>query len=165
MPIDIVYGTPATDKYDGPSDFVNDLHLRLEEAYTAVRVNCGVAAERRRKKYFRSVRDPQFAVGDRVWYYVPRRRPLRYYKWESLYTGPFEIVALTGPVNFRIRPASGRGAEQVVHADKLKKSRAWVEDELSDTVPPVASQSAVGGPTELRQTRPKRRTTKPARFG
>lgn len=40
MPVDVVYGTPATDKFDGPSDFVNYLHARLEEAYTAVRVNC-----------------------------------------------------------------------------------------------------------------------------
>lgn len=66
MLVDAVYGTPTTERYDGPSDFVNDLHERFEEAYTAVRVHCGAAAERRRSKYFRSVKDPKFAIGDRV---------------------------------------------------------------------------------------------------
>lgn len=107
MPVDLVYGTPASARYDGPSDYVNDLRDRLEEAYAAVRRHCGTAAERRGNKYYRSVRDPTFEVGERVWHYLPRRRQSRYYKWESLYLGPFRIVAKRG------RPTSGSDRQTV----------------------------------------------------
>lgn len=102
-PVDIVYGTPTSKKFDSPSDYASNLHDRLESAYAAVRRHCGSAAERRRNKYFRSVRDPKFEIGDRVWLYLPRRPQSRYFKWESLYTGPFVITRRTGAVNFRIR--------------------------------------------------------------
>lgn len=45
-------------------------------------------------------------------------------------------------VNFRIRPASNRGAEQAVHADKLKKCRTWADS--TDTESPVVNRP-VGG--------------------
>lgn len=61
-----------------------------------------------------------FEVGDRVWYYVPRRRQGSYYKWMKLYQGPYEITELLGAINARIR-RSPRAQPIIVHLDKLKK--------------------------------------------
>lgn len=104
MPIDIVYGTAATKKYDSPDDFVNDLHKRTEEAYTSVRVHSGIATK---EQILSLVEAPKIRGRGSGLVLLTRRRQSRYYKWASLYTGPYSIVAKIGPVNFRIRPVPG----------------------------------------------------------
>lgn len=45
-----------------------------------MRRNLGRAAERRKKRYDMNVRVKHFAVGDKVWVFVPRKRQRHYPK-------------------------------------------------------------------------------------
>lgn len=62
----------------------------------------------------------EFASNDRVWYYSPRKRSGKYLKFCFLYQGPFIIVEMVGPVNYRIK-LEKEGNSFVTLVDKLKK--------------------------------------------
>ena len=123
MPIDIVLGRPEEDK-DGVGDydsFAGSLVSKLEAAFTLVREELQVAAERRKKQYDLRVHEKSFPVGTWVWYYCPRRYRKRSPKWQKMYTGPFLVVKYISPVNYVIQ-RSKHSLPKLVHADKL---RAW----------------------------------------
>jgi hypothetical protein len=120
-PIDLVLA--SLDEPEGvgasPDDFVNQLLLRQRQAYDLVRRNLGRAAERRKREYDLRVRAKTFAVGDWVFYYYPRQYKGRSKKWARTYTGPYLVVGVIPPCNFRLQ-RSPRGKVFVAHCDKLK---------------------------------------------
>jgi transposase InsO family protein len=128
MPVDIVLGRPEEDRDVAESydSFAGDLVNKLEAAFTLVREELRVAAERRKKQYDLRVREKNFPVGTWVWYYCPRRYQKRSPKWQKMYTGPFLVVKYISPVNYVIQ-RSKRSLPKVVHADKL---RAWMGEPL-----------------------------------
>lgn len=83
------------------------------------------------KQMFPLVKDPKFEIGDQSVALHARRRQSRYFKWESLHTGPFVITGHTGTVNFQLRHIPEKGLDQVEHADKLKKCCMWDGDETA----------------------------------
>lgn len=83
------------------------------------------------------------------------------------------ITAQTGAVNFRVRPVRGRGLDQVVHADKLKKYRVWDNGETVESTDNTAVKGGLADETEgntdlnVRGTppgRPHRPIKRPIRF-
>jgi hypothetical protein len=61
----------------------------------------------------------RLAVGDRVWYFYPRRYSKLSPKWQNLYVGPYTVTRLIDPCNVAIR-RNARTREIVVHRDKLR---------------------------------------------
>lgn len=88
MPVDLVYGSTASETSSESTQYVQELRDTLTYAYELVRHNLGVAAERRKKKYDMNVRVKQFSIVDKVWGFVPRKRQRHYPKWEKYYQDP-----------------------------------------------------------------------------
>ena len=75
---------------------------------------------RQKHPYDLRVKETVFRPGDIVWLYCSRRKPGRKLKWQRNYVGPYEVMELLGPVNYRIR-RSDRSKPFVVHVDKIKQ--------------------------------------------
>ena len=117
-PIDLILETPSTDGHT-VMEYADAVAEHIRQAYTLVREQLGVQAERRKKYYDMKLKPCSFRVSDWVWLYTPRRRPGKSIKWQRLYNGPFMIVDQIGPVNYVIQ-RSPRAEPKVVHVDKLK---------------------------------------------
>ena len=73
-PIDLVLSTiDDNNNTFSYNQFVQQLQLKIMYSYEQVRKHLGIAAERRKRIYDMSVMPKQFEIGQRVWYYYPRR--------------------------------------------------------------------------------------------
>jgi hypothetical protein len=156
MPIDIVLGRPEDQAQRDTSyeSFADNLVAKLEAAYTLVREELRIAAERRKKQYDLRVREKGFETGTWVWYYCPRRYQKRSPKWQRMYSGPFLVVKRIPPLNYVIQ-RSKHSLPKVVHADKL---RAWLGEPLPSWLESKETERTITaeGKEEAR-TQPKRR--------
>ena len=157
MPLDLVMG-PAPGDEQSPTtynEYVEEMKTRMEDAYKTAREHLKVAAERRKMTYDARVKSKEFAVGDFVWYYYPRRYTGKSPKWQMMYTGPHLIVRKIPPSNYVIQ-RSARATTQVVHADKLKfcygeTPKSWLRSESTGS-PTVDEAPLVEPPTAKRKT-------------
>ena len=165
MPVDVVLGRPEEERNEGESydSFAGNLVNKLEAAFTVVREELRVAAERRKKQYDLRVREKNFPVGTSVWYYCPRRYQRRSPKWQKMYTGPFLVVKYISPVNYVIQ-RSKHSLPKVVHADKL---RAWAGEPLPSWLKETPSEkvAADGEAVEVTQPKPNERNDVNGRSG
>ena len=122
MPIDLVMGLPASERPDNRNldDFVERQRELAREAFDLARIHLQTSAERRKVAYDIRVKKMEFAAGDWVWYYNPRRFINRSLKWQRCYSGPFLIVREIPPVNFVLQK-SPKTKPFVVHGDKIKR--------------------------------------------
>jgi hypothetical protein len=79
------------------------------------------------------IKPANLAVGQKVWYYYPRRRQGLSPKFQLLYTGPFEVVRVIDPSTVVIR-RSARHKPFVTHRDKLKPVYEY-SDPVADIEP------------------------------
>ena len=85
--------------YETPHVYLEDLQENMRNAYAVARQKLKVCAVRRKKYYDLRVKPKQFAVGDWVYYYYPRRFKSKSAKWQQAYVGPYLIVKLLEPSN------------------------------------------------------------------
>ena len=123
MPLDLVMGLPPDVCSTGQTgdEYVRLMQENAEKCYEVARKHLRVAAERRKAAYDIRVKKSDFAVGDWVWYWYPRRYRAKSPKWQKCFTGPYLVVRVIEPVNYVLQK-SPRSKPFVVHADKLKKS-------------------------------------------
>jgi len=121
-PLDVVMGVPVEEAAQAGScdEFVDEKIQTMRKAYALAREHLGCRAERAKRGYDMRVRPARYSVGNWVYYYCPRRYVGRSPKWQRLYSGPFLVVGVLGPVNVRIQ-ASKRSKPFIVHIDKLKR--------------------------------------------
>ena len=84
-----------------------------------------IAAERMRKqqqetktRYDKTAKPPKYKIGDKVLLHDPTKKVGVSKKLSYQWTGPYEIIAQTGPANFKLT-GMGQKAE-IVHSDRLK---------------------------------------------
>jgi transposase InsO family protein len=174
LPVDLVYGLPPDRGQDAKSynDFVDERVERMSQDFQMVRENLGRLAHLRMDKYDIKHNVPPLSVGQKVWYFCPRRKPNLSPKWQNFYCGPYTVVRVVDP-HVVIISRSRRSRPISVHRDKLK---LVIEDEsLGISVPPsgerwtenenyVASSSlTVNGQTDAWR-RPKRERRAPKRY-
>ena len=121
MPLDLLMGLPQEEleRERSGDQIIAEMQERAEAAYTLVREQLRVSAERRKALYDIRVKEAKFSVGDWVWYHYPRRYRMKSQKWQKNYTGPFLIVRVIGPVNYVLQK-SQKSKPFVVHTDKIK---------------------------------------------
>ena len=105
-----------------------------------------VAADRRKATYDVRVKKCEFAQGDWVWYYYPRRYQNKSRKWQKLNTGPYLVVRAIPPVNFVLQK-SARAKPFVVHVDKLRECyndtpRSWLSTDVEPTIADVNNEAS-----------------------
>ena len=120
-PLDVVFGIPDSDRphYETYDDYAEHKIEVMRKAYSLAREQLEVSAERSKRYYDLKVRPGRYQVGQWVYYYCPRRYPQRSPKWQKMFTGPFLITKVMGPVNVQLR-GSQRSNPFIVHIDKIK---------------------------------------------
>ena len=124
MPVDVVLGPISEEQEIGSTqtydDFVDRTLQVYTDAYRLAREHLGVAAEKRKEHYDIRVKRKEFAVGDWVYYYYPRRYKQKSPKWTKNYDGPYLIIKRIEPSDYVIQKTK-RSAPIVTHGNKLKK--------------------------------------------
>lgn len=119
LPVDLTTGRPPDEELPTvATDYAIALQERLVEAHHQVRGRLKLAGEAMRHRYDRGSRAAEFAVGDKVWLYNPRRRKGLSPKLQSPWEGPYTVIEKVSEVTFRIRRGQ-RGKPKIIHADRL----------------------------------------------
>jgi len=135
LPIDLLMGLPVEEivGYPTNNEYLVNVQRQSAAAFKLAREYLQVSAERRKAAYDIKCKGSQFAVGDWVWYWYPRRRQSRSIKWQQCYMGPYLIVRLIEPVNCVLQ-RTAKSKPFVAHFDKLKKCHSqtpesWLQSE------------------------------------
>ena len=154
IPADLVYGLPPDlARQTDASDFAEEQRAKFSQAYELVRQHLGSAARRRKHDYDLRAKPQQFAIGSKVWVFVPRRRSGRYAKWQCRYQGPFTVVAHPGPVTYIVQKTD-RSRPWTVHVDKMKT--CYAEEDSGPTIDSDRDQSQRDGPPDTPLSPPRR---------
>jgi len=142
-PVDVVMGMPVGEErqYGSCDSFVDEKMRVMREAYRLARENLGCRAERAKRGYDMRVRPCRYQVGQWVYYYCPRRYVGRSPKWQRMYSGPFLITQIIGPVNVRLQ-LSKRANPFIAHIDKLKHCLGPTPNSWLGTVEEVEENGA-----------------------
>ena len=105
LPADLVLCDPDTleSSENSVSAFVLQQQIQFRNAYQLARNHLKVAAERRKAYYDIGVRSTKFNVGDRVWYFYPRRYVKRSRKWQFAYVGPYVVAQKLTDLTYLIK--------------------------------------------------------------
>ena len=137
LPVDLVYPAPpdSIENVD-VEDYVRNFQENSLAAFEAARASLNAAAKIRKQYYdCRTKHAPNFRIGDRVWYFYPRRLRHKSPKWQRWYTGPYEVVKVIDSHNIVIRK-SPNAKSIVVHRDKLKMCYSPSSELYCSTDPP-----------------------------
>lgn len=143
LPTDVAMGAiPDSHRTDDVSipEYRAQLVMRLNAAFAAARLNVEHAQHRQQLAYDASRRDVEFAVGDKVWVFNPKRRKGLAPKLMHMWYGPYRIFERVGATNYRLRTLHGRKLDDPVHVQRLKAfldpndrpSFVPVADDISD---------------------------------
>ena len=122
-PVDLVFGIPPEQPPCSYDDYATEVEDRMKQAYSLVRQQLGVAAERMKRRYDIRVRPQRYRRGQWVLYYNPRKFQGKQQKWQRKFS-PYLIVKELPPVNYVIQK-SKKSRPLIAHVDKLKP---WVND-------------------------------------
>jgi transposase InsO family protein len=125
MPIDIIMGTPSSPSIDDDHDlpeFVERQREHMLEINEEAMQNNFLASQRQKHFYDKkAAKVIKFEVGQKVWYYRPKRVPKLSPKLTKFWEGPYTVIDRISDILYRIGLNSRRGFKTViVHVDKLK---------------------------------------------
>ena len=132
MPLDIQIGIAPEMETKDENEYVEDLRLRLENAYATARENLGESAQRQKHYYDLKAHDEPFRVGDLVWLVNKSRRKGRCPKLQKKWLGPAIVEEKVNDVTYKIRVT--KTDNKVVHYDHLKP---YLSREIPDWIPPL----------------------------
>ena len=129
LPVELVYGSPPTNTYDTPNEYVNELKDHLESVHKMPRENLQISSDKH-KRLYDTKSDPnryKFQKDDLVWYYNDARKPGVCPKLTQNWHGPYQVTEVITDILYRIVPVNPqrgtRSRSLVVHIDKLKGYR------------------------------------------
>jgi len=122
MPIDVQVGLPPESKPTEEIQYVENLRVRLENAYSLARENLEVGAERQKRRYDVGTSTLKYASGDLVWLLNQSRRKGRCPKLQKKWLGPMIVEAVLNDVTLKLRV--NQSDTKVVHYDKVKPYEA-----------------------------------------
>lgn len=99
-------------------EFAASVQAAVQSARALASVESAIAKTRAKGSYDRRHRDVSFAVGDRVMVYTPHSRRGVSRKLQSLWRGPFEVIARVGDLNYQLRCSDG--SSLMVPVSRLK---------------------------------------------
>lgn len=144
MNIDLLSDVQIADSYDKLEDYVDVMRQCMHTAYRIVHEQLNTVFQRAKRRYDVRVRACHFKVGDKVWYYSPRKFSNRSPKWTLQTSGPFEIVRCVNDVNYVIKKTNSRFAF-TVHVDRLRRYEAPLAANCE--IPPVLTDPTIRMPT------------------
>ena len=105
MPADLVLCNPSVlpETENSINSYVAEQQERFRSAYQVVRNHLRTSAQKRKAYYDAGVRAKQFNIGDKVWYFYPRKFIKRSRKWSFVYVGPFVVTKKVTDLTYAIQ--------------------------------------------------------------
>ena len=128
MGIDMVSEEFTAAKFASQEEYAHVMRQRMQAAYKLVHEQLKTVFARAKRRYDVRVKECRFQVGDRVWYFSPRKYRNRSPKWLLQTSGPYEVVRKLNDVNYVIRK-SMRHPAFTVHIDRLRPYREPIGDD------------------------------------
>jgi len=121
LPMDLLRGNPPSERELVTTiDCVSRVRKKLEDLHEVVRKRMDIKSSQTKIWYDQKARKIQFDVGQKVWFYNPRRKKGRAPKLQSSWEGPYFIVRKLNDVVYCIC-RSNRSKNKIVHADRLAR--------------------------------------------
>jgi hypothetical protein len=130
MGVDIMDETCKATEFSSPEDYARVMRERMQSAYQIVHSQLKSVFARAKRRYDVRVRECHVKVGDRVWYFSPRKYRNKSPQWSLQTSGPFEVMRKVNDVNYVVR-RSVRHPSFVVHIDRLRPYRVSTGDDHS----------------------------------
>ena len=137
--LDMAYGVPEEEQehYESFDGYADKKIQLMRQAYKIAREHLGRSAERSKRTYDMRVRPAVYSVGQWVYYYYPRRYKGKSPKWQRLFTGPYLVTKVTGPVNVQLQQTK-RSQPFITHVDKLRPClgetpKSWILEGVQDS--------------------------------
>ena len=137
LPLDVQIGLAPEMEIKEEHEYVDDLRLRLENAYSTARENLGESAKRQKHYYDLKTIDEKYKAGDLVWLVNKSRRKGRCPKLQKKWLGPAVVEEAVNDVTYKIRVT--KTESRVVHYDHLKP---YLSQEIPGWVPPLQAKFA-----------------------
>ncbi|WAQ93779.1 hypothetical protein MAR_006250, partial [Mya arenaria] len=109
------------------------LKERLEVAHEMVRQNTGASIQRQKQIHDRNISYETFSVGDQVYVYFPVKKVGTSSKFTSFWKGPYTVLTKMSVVLYEIN-CGRKGKGQVIHCDRIRKSKSQALDRENDNV-------------------------------
>ncbi|WAR17434.1 hypothetical protein MAR_032028, partial [Mya arenaria] len=110
----------------------NDVQ-RLEVAHEMVRQNTCASIQRQKQIHDRNISYETFFVGDQVYVYFPVKKVGTSSKFTSFWKGPYTVLRKMSVVLYEIN-CGRKGKGQVIHCDRIRKSKSQALDRENDNV-------------------------------
>ncbi|CAF0853980.1 unnamed protein product [Brachionus calyciflorus] len=102
------------------TEYVKQVKDRLKQIFETVRKDTEIKVIKTKILYDRNVRGANFSLKDTVWLIYSERKKGKNPKLPKLWKGPFEIIEILGPVNYKIKAINGK-KRIVVYRNRLKR--------------------------------------------
>ena len=121
MPADLALCEPdfLPSEENNLPEYVLSQQEQFRKAYKIARDTLKERAQRRKSHYDAGVHPSKFEIGQKVWYFYPRRYVKRSRKWQFAYVGPYTVIKRLTDLTYIIQK-SPHDKEIVAHVDKLK---------------------------------------------
>lgn len=165
-PVELVFGPPPEPEIPGVPglEYLQKLRNRLHVVHEGARNRQEAASAKQKRAYDVHSNKRDFASGDRVWVYSPKRKrgysPKLYSHWQ----GPCEVLAKISDVVYRVKLGGRRQRTVVLHRDRLAPYHPMVIecfDEVSEEDVPQASTTPQGVYSPAGEGRPQRQRRPP----
>ena len=104
LPLDVELLSPADESLTTSAlEYRKCIVENVELSQNLARENTQRAQQRMKDCYDRNAKDPEFEVGEKVWFYTPRTEKGLSKKLLHNWLGPYRIVEKSSPVHFRLR--------------------------------------------------------------
>ena len=121
-PLDIMFEMPGSVKVIPPNRWAWELKERLENAHRFVRQSMDQAMLRQKTSHDQKLKWQSFQPGEEVYVYFPRYLEGHSKKLTSFWRGPFKVVQKCTDLTYKVL-CGPRGAEQVIHVDRMRKKK------------------------------------------
>jgi len=108
LPIDLFYENCSDPLELDWAEYVKQMKDRLKQIFETVRKDTEIKVDKTKILYDRNVRGADFSLKDKVWLINSERKKGKNPKLAKLWKGPFEIIEILGPVNYKIKAINGK---------------------------------------------------------
>lgn len=121
-----------TIKYDVSTNYASELMARLNQVFVYVRENMQKSKDKVNHYFNKKSKEKLFELGDLVYLHDLSSKLKISKKIAKPWIGPYRIIEIKGPVNYRIKELGSR-KELIVHVNRLKlyKSHNSIDDGTS----------------------------------
>ena len=116
LPAEIVYGSPPTNTYDPPNEYVAELNDHLETVHEMARENLRICSDKH-KRLYNTKSEPnkyKFQKDNLVWYYDDARKPGVCHKLTQNRHGPHQVTEVVTDILYRFMPINTHKGTQRV---------------------------------------------------